>query len=81
MKDKQTNWHCETYGEEGNVSFYGVNIFEYEWENTGKKVAVKDLLYKQDYSFCVYKVNIDGNEVKFAAGEFSPYVWGFFVER
>ena len=74
-------WKIETYGEEGKVEFYGVNIFDYQWKATGKKAAVKDPRYKQDFSFNVYTVDIDGNEIKFAAGEFSPYVWGFFVER
>lgn len=74
-------WKIETYGEEGKVEFYGVNIFDYQWKNTGKKAVVKDPHYKQDFSFNVYTVDIDGTEVRFAAGEFSPYVWGFFVER
>ena len=79
--DKQTNWHLEVYGEEGNVTFYGVNIFDYKWKDTGKSVQVKDPLYKQTFTFPVYVVSIDGIDVKFAAGEFSPYVWGFYVPR
>ena len=74
-------WILETYGEEGKVEFYGVNIFDYQWKATGNKATVKDPRYKQDFSFNVYTVDIDGNEIKFATGEFSPYVWGFFVER
>lgn len=74
-------WKLETYGAEGEVVFYGVKIFDYKWEMTGEKADVRDPNYKQKFSFNVYTVDIDGTKIRFAAGEFSPYVWGFFVEK
>lgn len=75
------NWRLEVVGGEGIIEFYGVNIFDYEWKATGEKADVRDPHYDQKFSFPVYTVDIDGNEIRFAAGEFSPYVWAFYVER
>ena len=75
------NWRLEVVGGEGIIEFYGVNIFDYEWKSTGEKADVRDPHYGLAYSFPVYTVDIDGNEIRFAAGEFSPCVWAFYVER
>ena len=74
-------WTFEAAGGPGAIDFYGVDIFGYDWKDTGEKAQVKDPNYNQDYSFNVYTAEICGVEVRFAAGEFSPYVWGFFMER
>ena len=78
---KQKNWQHEITGADGNTILFGVNIFDYDWERTGKKVQVKDPLYNQDYEFTVYSVIIDGEKYEFAAGEFSMCVWGFYIEK
>ena len=75
---KTKTWQHITTGKEGNTTIFGVNIFDYEWNATGERVAVKDPLYGQDYLFPVYKVIINNIEYEFACGEFSNCVWGFY---
>ena len=75
---KQKQWQYITSGTEGDVILFGVNIFDYEWINTGKSVSVKDPLYGQSFKFPIYRVTIDNIEYEFACGEFSNCVYGFF---
>ena len=74
-------WRYETHGVDGNVTLFGVNIFDYEWNGTGRRVTVRDPHYGQEYTFSVYTVTIDGQTHEFAAGEFSMCIWGFYVEE
>ena len=53
----------------------------YDWQTTGKRVKVKDPIYHQDHTFEVWQVEIDGQIHRFAAGEFSNCVWGFYLEK
>ena len=76
---KAKTWQHEITGPDGNVMLFGVNIFEYEWKETGKSVRVRHPLYSQEDKFPVYTVDINGQEQEFAAGEFSNCVWGFYV--
>ena len=70
--------HLKT-GADGDCELFGVNIFEYEWKNTGKKINVKDPIYNQSFKFTVWKVEINDVEHIFSAGEFSNCVWGFYL--
>ena len=38
-------------------------------------------IYHQDHTFEVWQVEIDGQIHRFAAGEFSNCVWGFYLEK
>lgn len=76
---KTKTWHHETTGTEGNVTLFGVNIFDYEWNVTHRYVIVRHPLFHQEHKFEIYTVNIDGEEKEFAAGEFSNCVWGFYI--
>ena len=73
------SWQHVITGVDGNVSLFGVNIFDYKWEPTGMKVEVLDPLYKQRHEMYVYKVVIEEEKYEFAAGEFSNCVWGFYT--
>ena len=73
-------WKYETFGPDGQCKLFGVNIFDYDWQTTGKRVKVKDPIYHQDHTFEVWQVEIDGQNYRFAAGEFSNCVWGFYLE-
>ena len=64
-------WEYETFGPDGQCKLFGVNIFDYDWQTTGKRVKVKDPIYHQDHTFEVWQVEIDGQIHRFAAGEFS----------
>ena len=72
-------WKFVNSGVEGNCNIFGVNIFNYEWEDTGEEVEVVDPIYEQKHIFSVYCIKIGSNTVKFAAGEFSNCVYGFYV--
>ena len=64
----------KTFGPDGQCKLFGVNIFDYDWQTTGKRVKV-------DYTFEVWQVEIDGQIHRFAAGEFSNCIWGFYLEK
>ena len=64
---------------EGEVKLFGVNIFDYQWQETGEYVKVTDPLYHAERSFCLYKVVINGDTHSFVAGEFSNMIWGFYL--
>ncbi|MGI6334336.1 MAG: hypothetical protein ACOX1A_07045 [Saccharofermentanales bacterium] len=76
---KSKTWQFEVSGIDGNVILFGINIFEYEWNNTGESVLVEDPIYHQKFKFPVYTVNIDGESHSFVAGEFSNCIWGFYL--
>ena len=78
---KTKTWQHEITGVEGNTTLFGVNIFDYKWERTGKKAKAHDPLYGLEYEFNIYSVIINEQEYEFAAGEFSNCVWGFYVLR
>ena len=44
-------WEYETFGPDGQCELFGVNIFDYDWQTTGKRVKVKDPIYHQDHTF------------------------------
>lgn len=60
MKRECRTWQLEITGYDGNVTLFGVNIFDYEWQNTCKSVKVRDPLYGQEYKFPIYTVIING---------------------
>ena len=73
-------WEYETFGPDGQCKLFGVNIFDYDWQTTGKRVNVKDAFYHLVLRFEVWQVEFDGENFRFAAGEFSNCVWGFYLE-
>jgi len=72
-------WKHITTCAEGYCMLFGVNIFEYDWENTGKKANVKARKDIRIHEFEIWRVIINGVEHEFVAGEFSNCVWGFFL--
>lgn len=73
-------WKFETVGPDGQCKLFGVNIFDYDRQTTGRRVKVQDPLYHQDHTFEVWQVEIDGQIRRFAAGEFSNCLWVFYLE-
>lgn len=76
---KEKTWQHEITGLEGNANLFGVNIFDYEWEETHESAKVHDPLYGQEFKFPIYTVIINDQKHEFAAGEFSNGVWGFYI--
>ncbi|QQS86772.1 hypothetical protein [Fusobacterium canifelinum] len=69
----EKTWQYEKHGIDGEVELFGVNIFDYEWEDT-KEIS-------KEYDFLIYKVVIDGKEYEFAAKETSNNVWCFYLPK
>lgn len=78
---KSKTWQFAAAGQEHEIVLFGKYIFDYRWNNTHKSVTVKDPLYNQDHRFGIYEVEIDGEIHKFAAGEFSNGIWGFYIYK
>lgn len=64
-----------------NGKIFGVKIFDYDWHITGKNVVLEDPHYNQKHTLDIYEVEINGEIKRFATGEFSNSVYGFYVER
>ena len=60
---------------------FGVDVFAHEWTDTRKCIRVHDPLYGQPYTMNVYEITVDGSVHRFAAGEFSNNVWGFWLPK
>ena len=71
---KEKTWQYEKHGIDGEVELFGVNIFDYKWEDTHTVIVLNDEHYLH-----VYKVIINGKEHEFAAGEVSNCVWIFYL--
>ena len=60
----------------------GVYIWSHEWQAIPDKFAqVKDPSYGQDFRFQVYVVEDGDKRIEFATGEFSPNVWGVYIQK
>ena len=66
---------------DGEVTLFGVNIFDCPRYSTHKKVKVPDPLYHQAHVFEIYAVVINGVKYKFAAGEFRKCFRGFYLYK
>ena len=71
-------WEYETFGPDGQCKLFGVNIFDYDWQTTGKRVKIKDPIYHQDHTFEVWQVEIDG-QIHALLLESSPTAYGDFI--
>ena len=69
-------WKFETAGLDDLCKLFAVNIFDYDWQPTGRRVKVQDPFYHQDHTFEVWQVEIDGQIRRFAAGRNEPTIPG-----
>lgn len=70
--------HKKTIFDNEKYEINGLNIWDFKWDSTGKKITVKDPLHGQSYSFNIYKIKTTNFEITFVAGEFSNCVWGIY---
>jgi hypothetical protein len=57
----------------------GVDVSDRQWRRTTEPIVeVEDPHSHQPHSFNVWELEADGRRIRFAAGEFSNCVWGFF---
>jgi len=57
----------------------GINIWEYEWKDTGRGINILDPLYGQPYTLPIYEISTDEQTITFATTEFSNCVWGIYL--
>jgi hypothetical protein len=76
-------WRFLAHGVEGQpLDLHGVNVWAFDWKAVPDlRARVKDPLYRQEFLFGVFEIHAEGRVVRFAAGEFSANVWGFYVEE
>lgn len=61
------------------IDLDGVNPWQYAWRSTGEVALVRHPAYPtQVHDVSVYEIEADGRTVRFAAGELSNTVWGFY---
>jgi hypothetical protein len=75
-------WNCVgVVSDSSPIAFGGIdNVWTHKWIRIPDAVAeVVDPHYQQARRFAVYEITVDGNAVRFAAGEFSNCVWGFYL--
>lgn len=76
-----SSWkHKHTVPDGTKFKIKGINVWDYEWSPTGERIIVTDPLYNQEHTMVVYEVKTKKKTIKFAAGEFSNCVWGFYTE-
>lgn len=60
----------------------GVNVFKYNWTNTGRCAVILNPKTKKPFTFSIYEISLSDNTViAFAAGKFSDDEWSFFVQQ
>lgn len=76
---RSKTWQHELTAFDGDATLFGVNIFDYDWDDTQETVTIRDPLYDQEHEFRIFTAVINGQKHEFAAGEFSNCVWGFYL--
>jgi hypothetical protein len=84
--DVTPGWRFVSIDVEGaDVSLSGINPWQHEreWIRTGEHpITVAHPSYPaQRHPMHVYELVFSGRKVRFAAGEFSNGVWGFYVPK
>lgn len=59
----------------------GIDVWKHEWIDTRERVQVEDPLYHQKFTLHAYEIHCGEKVVRFAAGEFSNCMWGFYVKH
>ena len=82
MVDITPGWKHVSIGFEGDrVSLGGLNPWQIKWHSLNDApITVAHPSYPQQrHSMWLYELHAEGKIIKFAAGEFSNGVWGFYV--
>lgn len=68
--------------EDGPFEIRGVNVWRQGWQvMAGEEAKVNDPVYGREYLFRVFSIRDGEESIEFAAGEFSPGVWGFYTSE
>jgi len=72
-------WELEKTGTKEDCKIFGVQIFDFAWEETKQSATVRDPASEAELVMPVYNVNIEGKTLTFAAGELSGGKYGFYL--
>jgi len=82
MVDVTRGWKFVSIGlEKTPVAIGGINPWSYEsrWVSSHERIVVSHPSYPSErHTMFVYTLDADGRTIKFAAGEYSNGVWGFY---
>ena len=57
----------------------GADVSDHKWHATDEPaIEVEDPHDRRPYSFKIWELDVNGRRIRFAAGEFSNCVWGFY---
>jgi hypothetical protein len=80
--DVTPGWKFVSIGfEKTPVAIQGIDPWRHDqqWVSSNEKIVVSHPRYPSErHTMFVYQLEIDGRAIKFAAGEFSNGVWGFY---
>jgi hypothetical protein len=57
----------------------GINIWDYEWKDTGMIINIRHPKYEQSYLIDIYEIEVEKVKIEFATTEFSNCAWGVCV--
>ena len=80
MMKRKKLWKFAKVGSD-NCRMFGVNVFDFEWQNEHESVVVEDPEYHVNHTADVYAIAVNGKRRRFAALEVSNCVWAFYLER
>lgn len=72
-------WRTAAIGAEGEARLFGLDIFAFEWKESGKTASVETSERSGKLRLPVYSVADGGTEREFAARERSAGVWEFYL--
>ena len=58
----------------------GIDVWQGRWQKQSTTAVVQDPIYGRELCFDVWTLTAGNKTVRFAAGEFSNGVWGFYEE-
>jgi rhamnosyltransferase len=59
-----------------------ISIWSHKWQEIPNQFAhVKDPSYGQEFKFHIYVIEYEDKRIEFATGEFSPNVWGIYIQK
>jgi hypothetical protein len=74
-------WKLVSIGLDGEpVTVDDVDLWKHEWRRCSESITVAHPSYPAErHTMFVYELVLPARRIKFAAGEFSNGVWGFFL--
>ena len=76
-----SDWREVHVGAEGDdVQIGGIKLWQHNWRRTSEAVQLSHPSYPQQRRrFSIYETGAQSSPVRFAAGELSNGVWGFYT--